>query len=101
MVQTLYKPFSKSYDNSIIWLPYFLFFILDIISRGEMWVDISFVRNKFYLFDDHSAFLTFWIEYYAIYLVWSFVALVVMVPVMSKVITRQGEKLDVRGQKAI
>ena len=66
-----------------------------------MWVDISFVRNKFYLFDDHSTFLTFWIEYYAIYLVWSFVALVVMVPVMSKVITRQGEKLEVRGQKAI
>ena len=85
MTRTLFKPFVESYANSIIWLPYLLFFILDIISRGEILVDLSYVRNTFYLSDDYGTFTEFWTTFYAIYMVWSFVALVIMVPVMSKV----------------
>ena len=85
MVNTLTQPFRESFSNNIFWLPFVLFFFIDIISRGEMWVDLSYVKKEFHLSDQFDTFTTFWIEFYAIYVLWSFVALVIVVPVMSKV----------------
>ena len=96
MVNTLTQPFRESFSNNIFWLPFVLFFFIDIISRGEMWVDLSYVKKEFHLSDQFDTFTTFWIEFYAIYVLWSFVALVIVVPVMSKVWIRIEVALDKR-----
>ena len=96
MVHTLIQPFRESFSNNIFWLPFVLFFFIDIISRGEMWVDLSYVKNEFNLSEQFDTFTTFWIEFYAIYVLWSFVALVIIVPVMSKVLIKLEVALDER-----
>ena len=90
IITTLVKPFKESYDKTIFWLPFAMFFILEFFRQGDLWVDISYLKAKFFPpgvdydheFESHSHFLN---VYYSIYTVWSFVCLVVMVPIMSKV----------------
>jgi hypothetical protein len=62
-----------------------LYIVIDFISRGEVLVDLAYVRD-YYGLTDYDDFDAFWTTFYGIYVVWSFVALVVMVPVMSKVL---------------
>ena len=71
--------------NELIWIPYVLYFVLDWIGRGEVSVDMAFARDAFGFDGDLVQFDTFWTTFYTIFVVWSFMALMVMVPVLSQV----------------
>ena len=90
IITTLVKPFKESYNNKIFWLPFFIYFIIEFFRQGDLWVDISYLKAKFFHpdvdYDHEFENLTHFLNiYYAIYTVWSFVCLVVMIPIMSKV----------------
>lgn len=58
--------------------------VLDFIERGEVSVDLAYIKDKFD-FDTLSTFESFWNTFYIIYFVWTFLAVVVMVPVLNQI----------------